>query len=264
MPFLTVNGIRFFTFDSLQAHQVPHAIFTRKGGVSPDPWDSLNVGGTVGDDPGRVNQNRLRSLKALERNPLSVYDVWQVHSADVVRVDHPRPVDVPHLKADAMLTQQPGLTLYMRFADCVPIFLYDPVQNVIGIAHAGWQGTVKRVASALVKRFVVEYACQSKNILACIGPSIGPDHYEVRQDVIKQVQSVFGKLSDNLLSTSNGDFSGSGVKFNLWKANQLVLEQAGVEHIEVCEICTACHLEDWFSHRAEAGKTGRFGALIGL
>lgn len=264
MPFQDVNGVRFFTFDSLQAHGVVHAVFTRHGGVSPAPWHSLNVGGTVGDEVERVVENRLRSLQALGRDPTRIYDVWQVHSADVVRANGPRPASQPHLKADGLVSDRSDLTLYMRFADCVPIFLVDPLKKVYGIAHAGWQGTVKKVASALVEAFVTGYSSRPEDLAAGIGPSIGPDHYEIGPDVIEQVQSAFGENTKDLLSTSNGDLSGSKVKFDLWKANQLVLEQAGVRQIEVAGICTACHVDDWYSHRAEAGRTGRFGALIGL
>ncbi len=264
MPFQTVNEIRFYTFETLQTLGFVHAIFTRKGGVSPQPWYSLNVGGTVGDTPERVQENRLRSLSALGRDPASVYDVWQVHSADVVSVTSPRDPNQPHQRADAMLSNQPELTLYMRFADCVPIFLVDPKRRVYGLAHAGWQGTVKRTAASLVDRFVCEYGSHPAELVACIGPSIGPDHYEIGPDVIKQVQATFGGSADNLLLTSNGDSPGSKVEFDLWQANCLVLEQAGVKQVEVAGICTACHVDDWYSHRAEAGRTGRFGALIGL
>jgi hypothetical protein len=263
MPFQSVNGIRFYTFESLNTHGVVHAIFTRHGGVSPAPWRSLNVGGTVGDAVDRVQENRLRSLQAVGRDPLSVYDVWQVHSADVVNAIAPRTQNQPHLKADGLLSNRPGLTLYMRFADCVPVLLFEPNHRVVGIAHAGWQGTVKRAAASLVDHFVRDFNCKAENIIACIGPSIGPDHYQIGPDVIERVRRAFGEQSHVFLSTSDGESSDNKVKFDLWKANQWVLEQAGVPQIEIAEICTACHVEDWFSHRAEAGKTGRFGALIG-
>lgn len=264
MPFHSIDGVRYYTFDTLQLHGVAHAIFTRTGGVSPAPWESLNVGGTVGDAADRVKENRLRSLQKLGRDPSSVFEIWQVHSAEVVNVNRPRDTNQPHLKADALVSNQSEITLYMRFADCVPVLLFDPFKRVIGIAHAGWQGTVKRTAAALVNRFVQEYDSQVEDILACIGPSIGPDHYEVGPDVIQQVRSAFGERSDELLSSSKEDFPGSKVKFDLWKANRMILEQVGVRHIEVSGICTACHTQDWFSHRAESGRTGRFGALIGL
>ena len=120
------------------------AIFTRRGGVSPEPWAALNLGSTVGDSTSRrVRENRRRVLAAVGRDTKIGVDVWQVHGVNVVIADAPRPADAPHIKADVILTNNPGITVMMRFADCVPILLHDPVRKVVGIAHAGWMGTVK-------------------------------------------------------------------------------------------------------------------------
>src|SRR5215510_3285748 len=113
MPFHQHNTIRYFQFDALQSR---HAIFTRHGGFSPEPWNSLNTGGTVGDDSQRVRANRNLSLQALGCLPESVFDVWQVHSADVVHARAPRPDREPVQRADIILTDKQELTLYMRFA----------------------------------------------------------------------------------------------------------------------------------------------------
>lgn len=259
MPFHQPDSIRYFTFSSFEEAGVKHAVFTRKGGISPEPWKGLNVGGTVGDDPVRVAENRKRAFQALDRSINSLYDVWQVHSADVICTDQPRPDHVPHLKADAILTDRPDVSLFMRFADCVPILLVDPVRQVAGLVHAGWQGTVKGVARATVQAMQDRYGCRIENILAGIGPSIGAHHYEVGSEVIEQVQRVFGAEAVDLLPSPNG-----AVQFDLWAANRLILEQSGIRNIEIAGCCTACDLDNWFSHRAEAGRTGRFGALIAL
>jgi polyphenol oxidase len=256
MSLIQHNGIRYFTFDSLQ---VKHAIFTRHGGVSPDPWGSLNVGGTVGDDLARVRENRILSFQALGCAPESIFDVWQVHSADVVCARAPRPVDASYHQADIILTDKPDVTLFMRFADCVPIMVSDPRRGVIGIAHAGWMGTLRDVASATVNAMQKEYGSNPADIVACIGPSVGPDHYEIGADVILQVMQKFGDESELILKSHNGK-----IHFDLWETNRLLLERAGVENIEVSGICTVCNIHDWFSHRAEKGRTGRFGALISL
>lgn len=256
MSLIQHNGIRYFTFDSLQ---VKHAIFTRHGGVSPDPWGSLNVGGTVGDDLARVRENRILSFQALGCAPESIFDVWQVHGADVVCARAPRPVDASYHQADIILTDKPDVTLFMRFADCVPIMVSDPRRGVIGIAHAGWMGTLRDVASATVNAMQKEYGSNPADIVACIGPSVGPDHYEIGADVILQVMQKFGDESELILKSHNGK-----IHFDLWETNRLLLERAGVENIEVSGICTVCNTHDWFSHRAEKGRTGRFGALISL
>jgi hypothetical protein len=259
MPFHESNSVRYLTFESLDEAGVSHAVFTRRGGVSPAPWASLNLGGTVGDDPARVAQNRQRAFDAVGCGVETLFDVWQVHSADVVRADAPRPLHTPHQKADAIITDRPHVTVLMRFADCVPIFLYDPVQRAVAMAHAGWQGTVRRTAQAAVRAMRAAYRSHPADLLAVIGPSIGAHHYPVGPEVAEQVRLAFGVDAALLLPASNG-----AVQFDLWAANRLVLEQAGVRQIEICEICTACHLADWYSHRGDRGKTGRFGAIIGL
>ena len=264
MPFHQSGEIRYHTFESLEETEIVHASITRQGGVSPQPWVSLNVGGTVGDEAARVLENRRRSFLALGRPYESLYDVWQVHGTEAVCADSPRPREQPHLKADAILTDQPGVTLFMRFADCVPIFLYDPIRRVVGLAHAGWQGTVKKTAAYAVRAMQARYCSRPQDILAGIGPSVGPHHYEVGSDVVVQVRQAFGAGAADLLKSPNGGSEKSGVQFDLWRANLLVLEEVGVQQIEIANICTACHLEDWYSHRGEQGRTGRFGALIGL
>jgi YfiH family protein len=147
----------------------------------------------------------------------------------------------------------------MRFADCVPILGFDPVRQAIGLAHAGWKGTLAKAGSAMIEAMVRTYGCKPEDIRILLGPSIGPDHYEVGDDVTSGVKKVFGHQADSVLRVSDGR-----TILDLWTANQLLLQQVGVHRIEVAGICTACHQEDWFSHRAENGRTGRFGALIAL
>ncbi len=256
MPYFQPDSVRYYQFDSLD--HVPHAVFTRKGGVSPQPWAELNVGGTVGDDPMRVAQNRSVLFRTLGRNPDNAFDVWQVHGSDVVCTREPRSPDIPIQKADAILTDRPGLSLMMRFADCVPILLWDPEKKVVGIVHAGWQGTVQQVAGTALTVMQAQYGSNPGDVIAGIGPSIAAHHYPVGAEVLVQVRHVFGSEAEKFLSGH------SRVELDLWKANQYTLELAGVKHIEIAGECTACNLDNWYSHRAEGGKTGRFGVLIGL
>ena len=258
MPFYERNGIRYFSFD-IFSRNVTQAVFTRRGGVSPAPWDSLNVGGLVGDDIEHVRENRIRSFNVMGRDPASIFDVWLVHSTEVICADKPRDLKKTPIQADAILTDNPAVTLYMRFADCVPLLFHDPKKGVVGIAHAGWMGTIRGMAKAAIEKMKAHYGCKPENILAAIGPSIGADHYEVGADVIVNVQESFGAESERLLESRDGR-----VYLDLWMANYIHLQNAGVEKIEVAGVCTACHLDDWFSHRAEKGRTGRFGSLIGM
>ena len=258
MPFHEKNKLRYYSFDIFSS-AVIQAIFTRRGGVSPTPWASLNLGGSVGDDPVRVAENRIRVFQTMERDPASLHDVWLVHGIDVVYADAPRLLEHPAAKADILLTDNPDVSLYMRFGDCVPIMFHDPIKKVIGLAHAGWMGTVNGVAKAAVEGMRSRYGCKPGNIIAGIGPSIGADHYEVGTDVILQYREKFNHNADQVLQSRNGS-----TFLDLWTANSIQLRNAGVEQIQISGVCTACHLDDWFSHRAEKGKTGRFGALMAL
>jgi YfiH family protein len=192
-------------------------------------------------------------------DPESVYDAWQVHGVNVAVAKTPRPQAMPPLQADVILTNTPGITLMMRFADCVPVMLHDPVRKVVGIAHAGWIGTVRATVRRAVEAMQANFGSNPGEILAAIGPSIGPDHYEVGPDVVMQVRQAFGLSASRLLIEHAGAFH-----FDLWSANRMALEQAGVKQIELANICTACNTGDWYSHRAEHGRTGRFGAVIAL
>jgi polyphenol oxidase len=258
MSFHEINGLRYYSFEIFSS-DVIQAVFTRRGGVSPAPWYSLNLGGSVGDDPAHVAENRIRVFNSLGRAPASIHDVWLTHSTDIVFADEPRPLDAPCPRADIIFTDNPNVSLFMRFGDCVPILFHDPKKKVVGIAHAGWMGTLRGVVGAAVEGMRSHYDCKPENIVAGIGPSIGVDHYEVGVEVFSQFREKYNHDSDKVLQTRNGS-----TYLDLWKANAIQLKTAGVEQIQASEVCTACHLEDWFSHRAEKGKTGRFGALMAL
>lgn len=257
MSFHQSNGTRYFTFPNFGVG-VKYGIFTRQGGVSPSPWQTLNMGGTVGDDADNVRQNRMRAFGALDLEPVNLFDAWQVHGTDHVIVHAPRGAQ-DHPKADILITNERKVTLMMRFADCVPILLNDPKTGVIGLVHAGWLGTVRQIALITVDVMKKHFGCDPSTIEAGIGPSIGPDHYEVGEDVASQVRDTFGDDNKVLSKSKPGKY-----QLDLWQANVISLRKSGVSNIEVAQICTACHLDDWYSHRAELGKTGRFGVLASL
>jgi YfiH family protein len=259
MPFHQPDGLRYYTFESFDAAGLRHGIFTRLGGVSPQPWASLNLGGTVGDDPANVAVNRQRAFQALNRPLETMYDAWLVHGKAVTCADSPRQPETSPQYADAILTDRSHITLFMRFADCVPIALYDPRRKVVGLVHSGWPGTMIRVVAAAVETMQARYGSNPADLLAGIGPSIGVHHYPVGQNVIEQAQVTFGADAPALLPNY-----GEATHFDLWAANRLILEKAGVRQIEIAGLCTACHTDDWYSHRAEQGKTGRFGMILHL
>jgi len=258
MSFRRAGDLQLFTFESLDLPGLQHAVFTRRGGVSPAPWSSLNLGGTVGDETPRVLENKRRVLDSFGRTPASLHEVWQVHSADVVDAREPRG-QAALVQADAMITSNTNVTLLMRFADCVPVLLYDPVKQAIGLVHAGWLGTVRKAVVHAVRALRASYGSQPADLLAALGPSIGPDHYAVGDDVVRAVREALGPPADEALAVHDGR-----VHLDLWLANRRLLEGEGVSSIEEAGLCTACHPQDWYSHRGEGGKTGRFGALMAL
>jgi YfiH family protein len=253
-------GLKYYSFE-LFPKDILHGFFTRNGGVSPAPWMSLNLGGTVGDERKNVIENRKRIFKAVQRPVESIFDVWQVHGTHVIATNSPRPLNDVHQPADIILTDRSDVTLFMRFADCVPILLYDPVVKTVGMIHAGWKGTIAKAAREAVRAMQSEYHSRAENILAGIGPSICKKCYEVGDDVAEAVELNFGDSATSLLPRGT-----RRLHFDLWGANRLTLIEAGLreDHIETAGICTAENLYDWFSHRGEHGKTGRFGALISL
>lgn len=258
MRVITCNGLRYYQFELWP--QLRHGVFTRHGGVSAAPWASLNLGGNVGDSPKAVRQNHERMYATLGVADERACSVWQVHSADVVLANGPVRGRRWLALADAMITDQVDTPLSMRFADCVPLLFHDPVRGVIGMAHAGWRGTVQGVGANTVRAMVEAYGCQPRDIQVGIGPSIGPEHYQVGEEVVAAVRDYFGS-DDGLIRRDPADDT---AYLDLWMANRRDLERAGVEQIEIAGMCTATHTDEFFSHRAEKGKTGRFGAVISL
>ncbi len=162
---------------------------------------------------------------------------------------------------DGLVTEAADLPLVMAFADCTPIMLYDPVRGAVGIAHAGWRGTVAGVCQAAVARMVDALGSRPADLLAAIGPAIGPCCYEVGPDLVGQVTAALGNVPGFFHPAGE---RGNRVHFDQWAANEYALRQAGVRKIERADLCTACHVDEFYSHRAEGGLTGRFGAIIAL
>jgi YfiH family protein len=258
MPFLHTELLRYYQFESLRDPGITHAVFTRRGGVSPIPWDSLNFGSTVGDVLENVRENHQRAFRAVGCDPASIYDAWQVHSTNVVIARAPRG-EQAHIRGDILLCNRSGVSLFMRFADCVPILLYDPVQRAIGLAHAGWVGTVHHAARVAVQAMQVEYGSSPGDVTAALGPSICREHYPIGADVVQQVRAAFPRSSGNHLRVYDGQ-----AHLDLLSANVEILTHCGVRTIERSDLCTVCSREDWFSHRASGGVTGRFGVLLAL
>jgi YfiH family protein len=218
------------------------------------------MGGNVGDDAANVRHNHDRMYQSLQLNGGRACTVWQVHTADVIVATDPNPDQRWLAKADGIVTDRLNTPLTMRFADCTPLLFFDPVAGVIGMAHAGWRGTVQGVGANTVRTMVETYGCKLADIQAGIGPAIGPQNYQVGEEVVDAVQNYFG-TTDGLINRSPLDGT---AYFDLWAANALDLQRVGVEQIEIAGMCTVEHNDEFFSHRAEKGRTGRFGAVLSL
>jgi YfiH family protein len=253
-------------FSKLELAGATAFVTTRHGGVSLRPFASLNLGDHVGDRREDVLANRRILAEALGISPASLVFVDQVHGAHVLRVhdsassssasssDDMKPC------ADAMITDEPGLCLCIMVADCVPILLYDPRKRAIGAAHAGWRGTVADIAGRTVRAMEEAFGSEPFDMLAAIGPSIGPEDFEVGPEVCKAFQGAYPDHWPELIRAGEGDRS----RIDLWRANALQLETAGIasERIEIAGISTLSQSDDFFSYRAEGGRTGRFTAGI--
>jgi YfiH family protein len=253
------NGLLYYRFHNLAAcGEIVHGVFTRLGGTSRPPYHWLNVGKSVGDDQQAVDANYDLICWTLGIHRDDIATAYQVHSANVAVVG-PEDRGQVALQTDALVTNSTGVFLMLRFADCVPIAFYDPVQQAIGLAHAGWKGTLGRAAQKTVEAMVDVYGSRPADLIVCIGPSIGPCCYQIGGNVAKLVSEVFPQRPQLLLQQGDGSRH-----FDLWEANRLQLAALGVHKIEVSGLCTACHNDEFFSHRADNGRTGRFAVVMGL
>ena len=253
------EGIRWYSFENLDRLGVPHGLVTRRGGVSPSPHASLNLGSTNGDKPANVEENRRRMYAAIGREPGSRFNSWQVHGTTMLFTDAPRDPQIPPQPGDGIFTQNPEVTLTMVFADCIPILIHDPVQKVAGLVHAGWGGTLHQVASVAVSRMAEQYGSHARDLVVGLGPSICGKCYEVGQEVYESFLRLWGDAGQAFFKPQ-----GQRYLLDLWAANEYCLRQAGVEQIEQSGLCTAENLDDWYSYRKERGATGRFAAVIAL
>jgi hypothetical protein len=159
-----------------------------------------------------------------------------------------------------LITAEPDIYLNLRFADCTSLLFFDPIRQAIGLTHAGWRGTMQNAAGATVRAMVDNLGCNAGNIIAVIGPAIGPCCYEVGPEVIAAAADTFTDSAS--LFQPNGKIQHA--YFDMAEANRRQLAGAGVKHIIQSDLCTACRTDEFFSHRAENGQTGRFGVMMGL
>jgi YfiH family protein len=252
------GGLPLVQFEQLaEASGLQHAVTTRHGGVSPAPFDSLNLSLSTGDAPDNVAANRDRLAAAMGAERGAVASCFQVHSARAVRVDDQPADELSQERADVLVTNRPGRLLSLRFADCVPVAVYDPRRRAVGVAHAGWRGTAADAAGAAVRALTDAYGSRPADLLAGVGPAIGPCCYEVGEETAAHFRD-----------RPRGVVRSEGrVVLDLWALNVDSLVAAGVpaEQVELAAICTRCQASDFFSHRAaNGGPSGRFSLIAGV
>ena len=261
-------GVPFLKYPILEKEGlVEHGISTRLGGVSEGFLGSMNLSYTRGDDPTHVDENYRRMAAAIGVKPEHMVCTHQTHTTNVrivTREDAGKGVtrEKDYTDVDGLITNVPGICLVTFYADCVPLLFLDPVKKVVASSHSGWRGTVNRMGQVTVEKMQKEFGCDPKNIIACVGPSICQDCYEVSGDVAVEFERAFaGHGHEILIAKENGKY-----QLDLWKANEIVLLDAGVlpEHIEITDICTCCNPDLLFSHRASHGKRGNLGAFLCL
>ncbi len=263
-------GVTYITFPKLEQYhnKMLHGFSTRLGGVSKEHLGSMNLSFTRGDNVEAVMENHRRFAKALGYDESKLVFSNQVHLTNFHKVTKEdcgkgitRESDI--LEIDGLVTNEPGIPLITFYADCVPLFFYDPIKQVIAMAHSGWKGTVERIGAKMVSYMEAEYGSKPEDIICAIAPSICHKCYEVSEDVALRFLEVFGDGygEDLLYKKENGKY-----QLNLHKACEITLLEAGItsEHLDITDICTCCNSEFLFSHRASNGMRGNLAGVMML
>lgn len=243
---------------------VIHGFTTRLGGVSQGIFSSLNLSFTRGDEREAVLENYRRLAKALSVREDSFCFSNQTHTTNVKRVGREDAgtgmgffTDI-----DGLITDEEGVTLTTFYADCVPLFFVDKKHHAIGLSHSGWRGTVNRMGRVTVEAMHREFGSKPEDLVCAIGPSICQDCYEVSEDVAEEFIKEFkGQEKEILIDKGNSKY-----QLDLWRANEIVLREAGVPEKQTAttNICTCCNPDLLFSHRATQGKRGNLAAVLAL
>lgn len=257
----------YVTFPSLCVGGVKHAFSTRLGGKSEGIFSSMNLSFNRGDDRENVLENYKIICNEIGVDYKKCVLSKQTHTTNIRIVDEAdigkgivKPLDYDDV--DGLITNIPGITLVTQFADCVGLLFYDPKKRVVAASHAGWRGTVGEIGKKTVAAMQDSFGCNPADILAAIAPSIGPCCFEVDRPVYDE----FIKLQNVDINAIITDKGNGKYNINLWECNKQILKNAGVleQNITVTDLCTKCHSDVFFSHRATLGKRGNLAAFICL
>lgn len=255
---------------------VEHCFTTRLGGVSADIFSTMNLSFTRGDEEAAVRENYRRLARALGAEVGQFVCSDQTHTVNVRRVtaaDAGKGLtrERDYRDVDGLITDEPGLVLSTFYADCVPLYVVDPVHRAIGMSHSGWRGTAARMGAVTLSAMQEAYGTRPEDVVCAVGPSICKDCYEVSADVADIFAEEFPGHEQEILTESEKNSVGMAhadkkYQLDLWKANEIIFQEAGVrkEHLAVTDICTCCNPKLLFSHRASHGKRGNLGGFLYL
>lgn len=262
------QGVPFLTFPSFEKLHVTHGVSTKLGGVSKGDCATMNMSFTRGDKEDNVQKNQERFAVAVGYDKRKVVLSDQVHDTKIYTVtsdDYGKGVERSSdiIGVDGLITEDKDAVLMIFFADCVPLFFYDPVHQAIGVAHSGWRGTLARMGMHMIDAMGREFGTHPSDLHAVIGPSVCQNCYEVSEEVIEQFCHRFSKEQWRNLWEDKGN---GKYQLNLWEANRIILRDAGIPdtQIEISGYCTCCHSDILFSHRATAGRRGNLSGVITL
>lgn len=265
-PVAVKNGVTYITFPKLNSTGLVRCGFTTKlGGASSGCFSTMNMSFDRGDDRACVLENYRRFCSALELDMSELVFSRQTHTSNVKTVNRShcgigitRP---PFEDIDGLITAERGVALVTQYADCTPLLFCDPVKKVIAASHSGWRGTVKQIGAATVRKMQEEFGSDPKDIIAAIGPCIGPCCYEVDLPVYEEFKKLPISLSGVLTPSSPEHFM-----LDLRLANKRILQNAGISeaNIEISDICTCCNSDLMFSHRRSGARRGNLAAVISL
>lgn len=258
------QGLTWLTSESLSLPGLAHGFSTRPGGVSCAPWDSLNLGISRGDDPDHVRENYRRFCAVVGMDPLRTVLSRQDHHDNILHVtsdDAGKGLwrERDYQSVDALICDEPDIPIAVFSADCGVILLFDPVHRAIGAVHAGWRGTAMGLVKKTALTMADTFGTDPKDLICAIGPSIGQCCFETDDDVPTALRQALGSNVEAFMERR-----GEKWHIDLKSINAWWLRSLGVAHIDICDHCTVCRPDLYWSHRRSGNARGVQAAMISL
>ncbi|MDD3012961.1 MAG: peptidoglycan editing factor PgeF [Candidatus Gastranaerophilales bacterium] len=253
------SGVKYLKSDILEHDNLIHAFSSRIGGNTPVPLNSFSLG-TAGmmELKNHIENNRKKICDVLEIDYSKIINPEQKHT-DNIKIVKTQYDNVSN--TDGIITSEKGLVILLLFADCVPIILYAPKEKVLGVIHAGWRGTAKKIAGKAISLFESEFNVSPNSVKVAIGAAIGQCCYPVSAEIYLELKNTIISNYDNIFRNIEDS---DKVKVDLKMLNSQQLQESGVQEIDILKDCTSCNNSLFYSYRADNGQTGRHGAIVSL